>query len=69
MSPLTEQVVIQVSYPQEMNHPVREALRVEQPYRMGTDPQWYVRLTRDRADLLIVRLNQIQGVTAKLYGE
>jgi hypothetical protein len=69
MSPLTEQVVVQISYPQSVRMPVQEALAIEHPYRMGTDPEWYVRLTRDRADLLIVRLNQIQGVKASLYGE
>ena len=66
MSPLTEQVVVKIDYPHEMRHTVREALRVEQPYRMGADPQWYVRMPRDRADLLVANLVQIQGVMATL---
>ena len=69
MSPLTEQVTIQVRYQNEVRHTVREALRVENPYRMGTDPELYVRLTRDRANMLCAQLNQIQGVKASLYAE
>ncbi len=69
MSPLTEQVVVQISYPQSVRLAVQEALAIEHPYRMGTDPQWYVRLTRDRGNLLVARLNQIDGVKASLFGE
>jgi hypothetical protein len=69
VSPLLEHVTVQVQYQNEVRHTVREALRIEQAFRKGTDPELYVKLTRDRAHLLVARLNQIAGVKAKLYGE
>lgn len=69
MSSLTERVIVQVSFPSWMERAVRTAIELHHPYRMGTDPELYVRTERERADLLIANLRAMEGVKAKLYGE
>ena len=69
MPSFNEQVTVQVRYPNEVHFAVEQAVRPHHLYRLGTNPERYVRMSRERADLLIAHLNQIEGVKARVYGE